>query len=79
MLQLEDVCKVYNFADDNTLSFSHTDLNVIKAQFEHASEIAITWFSRNIMKANPSKFQAICFSKDYNSFDLAICDFTIKT
>ena len=79
MLQLEDICKVYNYADDNTLSFSHTDLNVIKAQLEHASEIAITWFSKNYMKANPSKFQAICFSKDDNSFDLDICDFSIKT
>ena len=36
---------------------------IIKQTLEHASNIAPTWFTKNFMKANPSKFQAICFSK----------------
>lgn len=49
---------LYNYADDNTLSFSdHNIKHVIKILKEESMEL-IKWFSINQMKANPEKFQA---------------------
>jgi len=79
MFQLQQLCDIYNYADDNTLSYSHSDPEVIKTRLEMASNVAITWFSQNYMKTNPSKFQAICFSRNNISLDLNICNTIIKT
>jgi hypothetical protein len=79
ILQLESVCKVYNYADDNTLSYSHSDPDIIKLRLEEATNIAIKWFDENYMKANPSKFQAICFSKNDLSLNITIANNAIKT
>jgi len=79
LLLLSNTCTVYNYADDNTLSYSHTDPDIIKLRLEEASNIAIKWFDENYMKANPSKFQAICFSKNDLSLNLTIANNAIKT
>ena len=51
---------LYNYADDNTLiSFSHSDIQVVKSTLETDSLALIQWFSDNKMQANPDKFQAI--------------------
>ena len=50
---------IYNYADDNTLSFIHNNLVVLKKVLEGESCILIDWFFNNFMKANPTKFQAI--------------------
>ena len=52
--------KLFNYADDNTLSHSHPD--VVKrliAILERESAKLIEWFVRNQMKAYPDKFQAL--------------------
>ena len=54
---------LYNYADDNTLSFIHKYLLQIKSVLEQESQILISWFDQNLMKANPDKFQAICIGK----------------
>ena len=54
---------LYNYADDNTLSFIHKDLLHLKSVLEQESQILISWFDQNLMKANPDKFQAICIGK----------------
>jgi hypothetical protein len=59
MLSLRNICTVYNYADDNTLSFCHPDPSIVKATLENAANHAIEWFERNDMKVNPSKFQAL--------------------
>ena len=69
---LQDVCNVYNYADDNTLSFSHYDPNTIKDTLECASLIALRWFNDNFMKANPSKFQALFLNKAGNMLDFTV-------
>jgi hypothetical protein len=46
---------IYNYVDGNTLSYSDT---VVKT-LENDSINLIDWFSKNLMKANPNKFQAI--------------------
>ena len=79
LFDLKNSCQVYNYADDNTLSFQHKDISIIKQTLEDASEKAIQWFSNNFMKANPSKFQAICICKDNKTIDFSIDDNIIKS
>ena len=56
---------IYNYADDNTLSFIHNNLVVLKKVLEEESCILIDcFFFKNFMKANPTKFQAICIGKN---------------
>jgi hypothetical protein len=60
---------IYNYADDNTLSYSDTNINTVAESIN-----LIDWFSKNLMKANPDKFQAIAIGPNTNrhnfSFDL---------
>ena len=55
---------IYNYADDNTLSFIHNNLAVLKKVLDEESCILIDWFFTNFMKANSTKFQAICIGKN---------------
>ena len=50
--------KLYNYADDNTLSYADQDYVL-----EKESSILIEWFNFNCMQANPDKFQAIAVGK----------------
>ena len=52
-------CIMFNYADDDSLLYAHSDLNVLKKRLVEDSEAAVEWFRINGMKANPSKFQAI--------------------
>jgi hypothetical protein len=65
---------IYNYADDNTLSYSDTNINTVVKTLENDSINLIDWFSKNLMKANSDKFQAIAIGPKTNrhnlSFDL---------
>ena len=52
---------MYNYADDNKLSFSCPDFDrLIQVHvLQSESLILINWFHDNCMQANPDKFQAI--------------------
>ena len=52
-------CEIYNYADDNSISYHHKDPNTVKDCLEQQSSIAVDWFNDNYMQANPGKFQAI--------------------
>ena len=54
-----DKAKLFNYADDNTLSFSHSDFATLVEILVRESKVLIDWFFRNQMKANPDKFQAL--------------------
>ena len=54
---------LYNYADDNTISYIHCDLDVLQQILIEESMLVIQWFEENFMKANPDKFQAICIGK----------------
>ena len=56
-------CILYNYADDNTLSFIHKDLTILKTVLEQESNNLISMFVQNFMNANHEKFQAICVGK----------------
>ena len=49
---IKNVLFIYNYADDNKLSFIHQNSDILSLLF-------IQWFSYNCMTANPDKFQAI--------------------
>ena len=52
-------CDLYNYADDNTLSFHSPNFDEVVNVLQQESNILINWFHFNCMQANPEKFQAI--------------------
>ena len=58
-----DKGNLYNYADDNTLSYSSTNYDDLITVLESESNILIDWFYFNCMQANPEKFQAIAVGK----------------
>ena len=60
-------CKLYNYADDNTVSHTDTDLKRLNDELVEDSTRLIQWFADNQMKANPGKFQAIAVGKHTHS------------
>jgi len=73
--------KIYNYADDNTLSFSHLDQSIIQKKMKEDCINAMEWFERNNMKANASKFQVMFLSRnsDTNNQSISIDGIEIKT
>jgi len=63
---------IYNYADDNTLSMSSSDIDDIKIKLGHDVENICDWFSQNMMKANPEKFQVMFLGAGVNSVDVDI-------
>ena len=59
-------CDVGNYADDNTISFSHESKEIWKSTLEAEAGTMVDWFEFNGMQANPGKFQAIVFSSAPN-------------
>ena len=55
--------KVYNFADDNTLTTFAQNVRNLISVLESESNIAIEWFKTNKMIVNPGKFQSIIIDK----------------
>ena len=55
---------LYNYADDNTLSYAHHKTLIHTLQQDCSSRLH--WFQENQMKVNPEKFQAINFGKRAN-------------
>ena len=50
---------MYNYADDNTLSYVNDNYEKLIDILEKESSVLIYWFKFNCMQANPAKFQAI--------------------
>lgn len=72
-------CSIYNYADDNTLSYHHSNVNHVKNVLEHAATAAIDWFSINFMEANASKFQSMIMSRSECNLDLKVNGISIPT
>ena len=56
-------CKLYNYADDNTVSNADKKLKRLIDKLVEDSKMLIQWFTDNQMKANPGKFQTIAVGK----------------
>ena len=60
-------CKLYNYADDNTISYCNNDISMTKHALENDCTLLNEWFCKNMMKANPEKFQVIFIGKHIQS------------
>ena len=63
---------LYNYADDNTLSFSCPDLYRLTQVLQPESLILINWFHDNCMQANPDKFQTIAVGERISEKNLVL-------
>ena len=63
---------IYNYADDNTLSISSSNINDITNKLCQDLATVCIWFEHNRMKANPDKFQAMFIGSHINSVDVQI-------
>ena len=79
-------CKIYNYADDNIVSYWHREANTLKQILEKEGLTLLDWFDSNHMQANPDKFQAISVGrktfKQVKHFTIACvdipCEETVK-
>ena len=55
--------KLYNYADDNTLSYSSPHFDSMKHTLEVEGRALVNWFAANQMEANPEKCQGIAVGK----------------
>ena len=56
---LENMCMLYNFADDYSISYSDKHMDNLELRLEQCAAVAVNWYSMNEMEANPSKFQGM--------------------
>ena len=59
-------CHLLNYADDDTLVFSHSDVNQVYSSLKSDADVAVNWFEINGMRANPEKFQFILAHRNVN-------------
>ena len=50
-------CTLYDYADDNSMSYSSSTLQGVLSSLLNDCKIAVEWFGNNGMKAKPTKFQ----------------------
>jgi hypothetical protein len=72
------ISTLYYYADDNTLSFNHTNVNTLKSVIESESNRLIDWFNFNQRQANPDKFQAIAIGNKSRETEFNINNNDIK-
>ena len=66
---IDDLCDIYNYADDNTICVHGKVIDDVISQVENVSNILLDWFDANYLQANPDKFQFILLHKhklEYN-------------
>ena len=66
IFHIVDQSSLYNYAEDNTLSYSHCNPETVAQILQQGCLSVLLWFKDNQMKANPDKFQAISFGKKGN-------------
>ena len=63
---------LYNFADDNTLSKTNSDVYVLTKELCEDGQKTLLWFENNYMKANPAKFQGFTIIKQSNQDSISL-------
>ena len=58
---------IYNYADDNTVSYCHKDLEILRDTLITECLKLLKWFVYNQMQANPDKIQAISVAQKTHS------------
>jgi hypothetical protein len=59
---------LYNYADDNTLSYADQDYNTLINVLEKETSILIEWFNFNCMQTIPDKF----YDSEFLSYNLML-------
>jgi len=67
ILQLENKCEIYNYADDNSVCCFATNFDDVKSNLECICKSMLEWFNVNYLQANPDKFQVIIFENGKNN------------
>ena len=57
-------CKFYDYADNNFVSRSSPDVNVILSNLKSDCQISLKWLDDNGMKTSPSKFKFMIISSE---------------
>ena len=71
--------KIYNYADDNTLSYIDSNIVLLKEKLIEDCITARKWFDINSMKANPDKFQLMFLNHNNGGSEyIEIDNFEIK-
>ena len=63
---------MYNYADDNSVSVSHRELNSLTRQVQTEAEVTIQWFSDNAMETNPAKLQGLLLKGNKQASDFRV-------
>ena len=63
LMLLDIKSAIYNYADDNTITYIHDDLGTIKYALQRDTTVIMDWFELNMMRANPEKFQLMFLGK----------------
>ena len=68
-----EICKLYNYADDNSLSTCSDSIDGVISNLRHDGELSIAWFKSNGMEANPRKFQLLlCSARGFETHSIEI-------
>ena len=59
---------LYNYADDNTLTYFSKSMPDLINTLEKETGVALTWLEQNEMIANPEKFHALLLRKKSNKY-----------
>ena len=68
---MDDVCNIYNYADDTLLNTAHR-IDSLVATRENSAMVATHWFDINGMKSNQSKFQAMILNKHPDQSNISL-------
>ena len=69
---MDDVCNVFNYADDNIPLNTDHRIDSLVAKLENSAMVTTHWFDINGMKSNQSRFQAMILNKhpDHDNISL---------
>ena len=59
---VDDVCPLFNYADDNTLAFFHSDMEILRTNLEEGSNIALIGLTK------------VTYKQTFPSFSLSLSD-----
>ena len=65
---------LYNYADDNCVSVSHTEMNILNNYLQSETQSMVKLSTDNSMRANASKFQGIilCGSREQKTININV-------
>ena len=81
MFPFVDICSLYNYADDNSISTASPRVHDVVSNLETDCKNIMEWFSVNGLQANPSNFQFMLLSSsNIHKCNISLCvdDMNVK-